>query len=204
MNTVQKSLRPIHRFSDLIEVIPNALTKEFCDKCIEKFNKDENTYQGVTGAGVDLNVKRSIDLAITGCEGWEEEDDIFFKSLNKHLNDYTNKWQAWSLGVASENNSWRDSGYQMQRTDPGDFYIWHNDFSCGNNDNAPRYITFIWYLNDIHEDGYTEFIDGTKIQPEAGKLVMFPATWTYMHRGYPPKSETKYIVTGWVHSIIIP
>ena len=32
-----------------------------------------------------------------------------------------------------------------------------------------------------------------------GKLLIFPATWTYMHRGNVPISEDKYIVTGWLY-----
>ena len=62
-----------------------------------------------------------------------------------------------------------------------------------------RKLTFIWYLNDIKDGGYTEFIDGTKIKPEVGKLVIFPASWEFLHRGVPPKSEDKYLCTGWVH-----
>jgi len=62
-----------------------------------------------------------------------------------------------------------------------------------------RVLTFIWYLNDIEEDGYTEFMDGTKVQPKTGRFCLFPATWEYHHRGYPPKSQTKYICTGWLH-----
>ena len=61
-----------------------------------------------------------------------------------------------------------------------------------------RLLTIIWYLNDIHEDGYTEFYSGLKVQPEEGKIMMFPALWPYVHRGFPPKSETKYICTGWI------
>ena len=53
----------------------------------------------------------------------------------------------------------------------------------------------------IKNAGYTEFLDGTKIQPEAGKLVIFPATWMYVHRGVSPKKETKYICTGWIHKV---
>ena len=83
-----------------------------------------------------------------------------------------------------------DTGYQIQRTRPGDFYDWHHD-SIG-----PRILTFIWYLNDIKNAGYTEFLDGTKIQPETGKFMIFPATWNYMHRGVSPKDETKYICKG--------
>ena len=61
-----------------------------------------------------------------------------------------------------------------------------------------RYI--IWYLNDVKDGGYTEFIDGTRIQPEAGKLIIFPSTWDFLHRGVSPKTETKYLCTGWVHA----
>ena len=87
-----------------------------------------------------------------------------------------------------------DTGYQIQKTQPGDYYIWHHDQTTS------RLVTFIWYLNDVKDDGYTEFIDGTRIQPEAGKLIIFPATWDFLHRGVSPKTEIKYICTGWVHA----
>ena len=63
-----------------------------------------------------------------------------------------------------------------------------------------RKLTFIWYLNDIIEGGDTEFSSGLKIKPETGKIVIFPALWPWVHRGNPPKSENKYICTGWVRS----
>ena len=59
-------------------------------------------------------------------------------------------------------------------------------------------LTFIWYLNDITEGGYTEFNTGFKVQPQAGKLVIFPGLWPWVHRGVAPKSEVKYLCTGWV------
>jgi hypothetical protein len=99
----------------------------------------------------------------------------------------------------------QDSGYQIQRTNPNSGYSWHSDFNTIKSEienNGVRMLTFIWYLNDIVEDGYTEFIDGTKIQPKTGRMVIFPACWTFFHRGYPPKSEIKYIATGWLHSIV--
>jgi hypothetical protein len=71
------------------------------------------------------------------------------------------------------------------------------------NQHGSRALTFIWYLNDVTDDGYTEFIDGTRIQPETGKLLIFPATWTYLHRGVSPKTETKYICTGWIYSKLV-
>jgi hypothetical protein len=61
-----------------------------------------------------------------------------------------------------------------------------------------RFITFIWYINDVNIGGETEFIDGTKILPKQGKLLMFPSSWTYTHRGNMPISSDKYIIVGWL------
>ena len=83
----------------------------------------------------------------------------------------------------------------MIKYTPGDFYTWHHD--CMDD----RLLTIIWYLNDVNQDGYTEFSSGLKIQPEIGKILMFPAQWPWVHRGYPPKYETKYICTGWIKKI---
>ena len=96
-----------------------------------------------------------------------------------------------------------DTGYQIQKTSPNSGYTWHDDFdpSYDNTSSAGiRVLSFIWYLNDVSEGGYTEFIDGTKIQPERGKFLIFPSTWNFIHRGFPPKKESKYIITGWLHS----
>ena len=96
----------------------------------------------------------------------------------------------------------KDIGYQLQRTIGGKgYYNWHHDFTR-DNVNGTRRVTFIWYLNTIEgPGGETEFIDGTKIKPEEGKLLFFPATWDFIHRGImPPKGTIKYLCTGWLYS----
>lgn len=190
---------PNKTFQDLIKVYPNALTPEFCEHCIEKFEEDPYKYQGEVSSGVWGDTKRSTDLTITDKEHWKAEDTVFHKTLTPKINSYVEEFVQY-YNISSVSKYFKDCGYQIQRTKPGEFYVWHNDFSIGPNKDRCRFLTFIWYLNDIHEDGYTQFIDGTKIQPKQGSLLIFPATWTYSHRGYPPKSETKYICTGWIHS----
>lgn len=185
----------------LIWTNQNTLSSDFCQHVIEKFEQDERKGPGLVGTlGVQTNLKRSTDLNISNLLEWREEDRVFFNCLNEQLKNYEQHYnrvpgQVYypNLGLEYE---MIDSGYQIQRTLPGEFYAWHSDAWV-----KPPYIrtiTYLWYLNDVHEDGYTEFSEGTRIQPETGKLLLFPATWTYVHRGYPPKSETKYIVTGWL------
>lgn len=180
-------------FSNFIYTERNALPKSFCNNVIEKFEQDDRKRQGQVGDGVCLEIKRSSDLSISKLDDWESYDQAFYKSLNIGLKRYNNFIPEEYIKNKALSELGNDTGYQIQRTQPGDYYIWHHDQT------TTRLLTFIWYLNDIKDGGYTEFIDGTRIQPEAGKLVMFPATWDFLHRGVSPKTETKYLCTGWVH-----
>ena len=182
------------KFSDFIYIERDALPKSFCNNVIEKFEQDDRKRQGQVGSGVHLEIKRSSDLSITELEDWKSYDQAFFRCLNNGLKKYVKFLpEEYTIHKALSEIK-NDTGYQIQRTQPGDYYIWHHDQS------ATRMVTFIWYLNDVKDGGYTEFIDGTRIQPEAGKLIIFPATWDFLHRGVSPKTETKYLCTGWVHA----
>ena len=52
----------------------------------------------------------------------------------------------------------------------------------------------------MDEGGETQFWDNYKVKPQKGKLVLFPASWTYPHSGLMPISHDKYIITGWIYS----
>jgi len=182
------------KFSDFIYVERSALPKSFCNNVIEKFEQDDRKRQGQVGGGVCLEIKRSSDLSISELDDWESYDQAFFRCLNNGLKKYLRFLPEEYIKNRALSELGNDTGYQIQRTQPGDHYIWHHDQT------KTRLVTFIWYLNDVKNGGYTEFIDGTRIQPEAGKLIIFPATWDFLHRGVSPKSETKYLCTGWVHA----
>ena len=56
------------------------------------------------------------------------------------------------------------------------------------------------YLNDIDEGGETEFLyQHKRVPPKAGTIVIWPTGFSHTHRGNPPLSNTKYIVTGWLN-----
>ncbi len=87
---------------------------------------------------------------------------------------------------------------KIQKTEVGGgYHIWHNE------DDGPQYMrrvaTFILYLNDVDEGGETEFLYYPKrVKAKAGRFILWPAGYTHTHRGNPPISNTKYIVTGWM------
>ena len=65
-----------------------------------------------------------------------------------------------------------------------------------------RHLVFMTYLNDVKDDGQTEFYyQRLKIKPEKGLTLIWPADWTFTHRGIASNSEDKYIVTGWLNLV---
>lgn len=189
--------------NNFIQIYENALDPEFCDQVIKKFNIDGRRYEGVTGGGLNKNVKDTTDLAISRLKDWKDIDQIFFKSLNKHLEIYsgniTNLYKSCNI-----NSKYRigtqieDAGYQIQRyIKKSGFYKWHQDSRT--EEKRSRMLTYLWYLNDVEEGGETEMIGNIKIKPKKGQLLIFPACWMYMHRGCMPVSNDKYISTGWVY-----
>lgn len=88
--------------------------------------------------------------------------------------------------------------YKIQKTRPGQgYHTWH----CEDLDreHATRIGAYIVYLNDVPEGGETEFLYvGKRVKPEAGRMIVFPSGYTHTHRGNPPLSGAKYILTGWL------
>ena len=38
-----------------------------------------------------------------------------------------------------------------------------------------------------------------KVKPKKGRIVFWPASYPFVHRGNPPLKGEKYIVTGWIN-----
>ena len=178
----------------------NVLTKETCQKVINMF-EDSETHEGETLNGIDYSTKKTHEVNIRG-DKWKEIDSIISSLLTTSIieyGEYLNKIVINDHILKELNNNITDTGYQIQKYIKGDgYYKWHNDFTFGRAKSC-RIVTFIFYLNDVEEGGETYFYNG-KIKPEAGKLLLFPATWTYNHKGNMPISNDKYIITGWFYN----
>ena len=86
---------------------------------------------------------------------------------------------------------------KFQCSRPGEgYHAWHFE----NNGDVPyRKLVTMLYLNSVTEGGETEFLyQKRRIKPQQGRLVIFPAGFTHTHRGNPPLSGDKYILTSWV------
>ncbi len=173
---------------------PNALSVDFCEDVITRFEQDEEgQYKGRIGqlANEDNSIKKSTDLVVSGKEHWKDIDKALFQSLGKAILEFREAYPFFK-------GPFKDMGYGVQRTNPGEHYHWHID--GGSHDFSHRQLVAIWYLNDVSgPGGETEFLfQDIKIKPELGKLILFPPFWTHEHRGVTLNKGVKYIATTWV------
>ena len=87
---------------------------------------------------------------------------------------------------------------KIQKTKIGEgYHMWH----CENAEMKARnrILAFMLYLNDVEEGGETEFLyQKCRFKPQKNTLMIWPSQFTHVHRGNPPLSNDKYIITGWV------
>ena len=111
--------------------------------------------------------------------------------LNEALEEYAIEFNTIT------NLALRSTRQKLQKTQKGGgYHVWHHE--QGTLDHVHRVLTWTIYLNDVEEGGETEFLYQSKrIKAEKGKILIFPASFTHAHRGNPPLSGDKYILTGW-------
>ena len=123
-------------------------------------------------------VKAAYVDQLFGCvEQYKQEFEYCYTGLNR-----------WTL----------KAGVKVQKYMAGDHYShWHCE-NGGYFETVSRNLVFMTYLNDISDQGGTEFLyQQLAVKPEKGLTLIWPADWTHIHRGMVSRSQEKLVTTGW-------
>ena len=93
--------------------------------------------------------------------------------------------------------------FNLQHYAPGEgFKRWHCDWTISDEATAPvhRVLAWILYCNDVDEAGTEFHWQDHHEMAERGKLVIFPAGPSHIHRGRVNESASKLIATGWINA----
>jgi len=187
---------------NFVGIYDGFFSDEFCDNLIAHFewcrtnNKtygrpDIESYKKDDSLNVNpTNLNEIAFVRENAMEYLEEFNDKFWNVCYK---DYLTQYSV--LGEYTQHSIFT---YKLQRTDPaGGYHLWHCE--DGSMAFSRRCGVYILYLNDVEEGGETEFLYLSKrIRAQKGRLVIFPPNYPWTHRGNPPLSGTKYILTGWM------
>tara|TARA_B100000287_G_scaffold414655_1_gene447465 strand:+ start:434 stop:1045 length:612 start_codon:yes stop_codon:yes gene_type:complete len=180
--------------TDFIKVYDNVLPSEECKDIIAQVEAHPALERGMIGNDkVDLKLKATWQIPGLYFSNNHPNDkriaDILFEPLKDYANTYRqlNFMDEWSLDVR----------YNIQKYDPGDaYFVSHSEFDY--HLHPERLLVWTVYLNTVTEGGGTRFDDYDRtIDAVEGRVVIFPAYFTHMHRGIVSKTQSKYIITGW-------
>lgn len=187
-----------------------CLDKQKCESIIKLYNDNTACAIDATVGHDSLNREfRNNTIMHIGKyrddnENFRELDEIIFEAINKSFNNYVDHINGLSSKNVAEklhflSGQINDEGYMINKYVKNEgLYNWHTDNDIAKSNFETRKISCIIYLNDIEDGGETDF-GFMKIKPVCGKILFFPALWTFLHRGCMPLSDDKYIITTWFH-----
>lgn len=171
-----------------------------CDELIQYFYNFKSKVPGLVvktdgTLGIDESTKVSLEVTISPRAN-EEIIVRYFKQLQTCLERYIKEYPYCNNYAAF--TVVEDVALVMWPKIEGGFKKFHTERCSGTLPNAARHLVFMTYLNDIYEGGETEFIhQGIKVRPRKGLTLIWPADWTFTHRGLVAPKEDKYIISGW-------
>ena len=182
----------------MIEIYDDALPKEYCDHLIEQFEIFHAAQQTISPKGIQRNSDDRVmyDWAPHYALHYYHHDIAvqFFEGLHKCYEQYADKYE-----ILASLEQHTPKGMSLQRTGPRQgYHVWH--IENGGLASSSRMLVYMLYLNDVEPEngGDTEFLyQGMKVQPKAGRMVLWPSGITHPHRGNPVYEGYKYICTGW-------
>lgn len=188
-------------YDGFVGVYDDAFSAEYCDALVEHFewcNTNNKTYSRPEAELIKKDQSTNLNpLSQQDISFGAQHIGRFINVFNEVFWGQCYKEYIEKYSLLSNYDKHTIHTYKIQRTDPaGGYHTWHcEDMTVGN---SRRIGVYIVYLNDVGEGGETEFLYLSKrIKPKKGRLIIFPPNYPWAHRGNPPLSGTKYILTGW-------
>jgi hypothetical protein len=185
-----------------IGVFDGVFSDQYCQSWIKHFDKVDAagmSYSRVQGMNRPSHVTKDQAIDLVNCALYAN-DELQVECVGFNDGFWTACYPLYAerYSVLQESDPHKIYTIKIQKTVPGGgYHAWH--FESMRRVHAGRILTFILYMNDIVDGGETEFLYLSKrVQPKAGRLVLWPAAFTHTHRGNPPLKGSKYIMTGWV------
>lgn len=181
--------------SNFIYCKKDALSKEDCENIIKDglvfvnleseqitHGRHQFPYKGLGREDFQLFIPRVLEQWYTTIQ------QCIFKGFDEYSSEVSS---CANLKILAPTCKW-----QMTKAGSGGYSLWHIEQNSGLS--SARVLAWSIYLNDVETGGETEFLyQQTKIKAEAGSLLIWPSGVTHPHRGNPPYSNDKFILTGW-------
>ncbi len=150
--------------------------------------------------------KVSTDISLVSIDRSDPEAfalaEVIVRGVNAALDQYLQE-RPLIRECSPEQALFVNPIFNLQRYAPSEgFKKWHCDWTISNEATEPvhRILAWILYCNDV-ESGGTEFYwQDHHEEAERGKIIIFPAGLSHIHRGRVNHNVSKTIATGWINA----
>lgn len=134
------------KHSNHIGIYENALSPEFCQQCIEIFEKSPHKAAGETGQGVDTKKKNSIDITVSNyADEWNEHMQVVSNAVLAGMIDYVRQHPFLLTGAVS----------LMKQVAPGQFdSISYEDVIAMPDDAIAGYLNMVYRIGSVNMQKY--------------------------------------------------
>jgi len=186
-----------------IGVYDNVFSEQECKSIIEKFEHINGVSGYINNPQHDY-AKQSGDTQFNEGKLGRSDTSLFFEEVSQQYSKWihegivkcVDEYKKTYLGL--DGLPLVSTTCKIQRTGyAGGYHVWHSEHG-GDETSMRRVLVWMLYLTTHEESGETEFLQqGIRIKPQAGRVVIWPASFTHPHRGNPVYDHHKYIATGW-------
>lgn len=179
--------------NDLIKVYDNALESNVCDFLVNFFETQQHLQEKIENNGTpnftQLNLTENSKIT-------DEVNNVHNYIISKTF-EYKRKYYEFiDDRCFPETHNFEQFRIKRYKNNQEEFFNTHVDVR--DYDSARRFLSFTYYLNTVELGGETSFTN-FRVSPVKGSLLVFPPMWMFPHRGEPPISNTKYIMSVYLH-----
>lgn len=179
--------------TDFIQVWDDSLNKEDCQFLIDFYEQNSvysepkpETESGYVHFELDFTEFRTTSNEIRDLQ------NKLIHRVHEHRDEY---YELFDSNVFPDSHAFEHFKVQkFQADNENDFFtkVDVTDYSS-----ARRFLAFVWFLND-NPAGQYEFLD-LFVQPEAGRVLIYPPFWMFPNKKFIPVQEPQYILTTYLH-----
>ncbi len=194
---------------NLIGQYSNAGFEAVADAVADFYGRREDLRRPGVAFGADGDAepaKQSTDISLVAIDRSEPESfalsQLIFRGVTAGLDRYLQERPLFRQ-CCPQQSLFVNPIFNLQHYAPGEgFKRWHCDWTISDEATEPvhRVLAWILYCNDVEEAGTEFHWQGHHEPAERGKLVIFPAGPSHIHRGRVSESASKLIATGWINA----
>ena len=200
------------KFENFIYMNDEALSENECNKIIDYVNKNkkilrecqyyvsvtsqEEVYEKHPSYKIDVRSDLGIFLSYSFVEAaiMNKITTICQEGITEYSKEYPAMIKALPNGVCNP-----DIKYHIVGSGEG-YHAWHSEWITQPPDDR-RFLVWHISLTSHENEGELEFLyQRERIPPKAGRLIIWPAFFPWLHRGNVIRSDKeKHYITGWYY-----